>query len=143
MFQSGCFPKDLAEEVMDLYENAKLKVNLRKFLGNLLGDNMKEWMSSDCELEGNTENIPSPKRKKSDHPGTSQFGTKLGSPRSIAKASKGFVPPNTAASTCWACGNFDACQVRMNVMNLGDPVPDNLLESGNADELNKWLSLRK
>jgi len=26
-------------------------------------------------------------------------------------------------------------------MNPGDPVSDNLLESGNADELNKWLSL--
>jgi len=67
MLQSGCFPKDLAEEVMNLYENAKLKVNLRKFLGNLLGENVKEWMSSDCEHEGNKEDIPSPKRKKSDH----------------------------------------------------------------------------
>ena len=85
--------------------------------------------------------MPSPKRKKSDPFGTSQFGAKVCSPRSIAKASKGFVPPNTAASTRWARGNFDAWQVWRNGMNLGDPVPDNLLESRNADELNKWLSL--
>ena len=103
----------------------------------LLGEDMKEWMVDDC----NKENMPSPKRKKSDPSGTSQFGAKVCSPRSIAKASKGFVPPNTAASTRWAHGNFDAWQVWKNGMNLGDPVPDNLLESRNADELNKWLSL--
>jgi len=56
-------------------------------------------------------------------------------------ASKGFVPPNTAASIWWACGNFDVWQVWRNDTNPGDPVSDNLLESGNADELNKCLSL--
>ena len=61
----------------------------------LLGDDMKEWMEEDGQAE--KENIPSSKRMKSDH-SKIQFGTKVSTDEEIAKASKGFVPPNTAAS---------------------------------------------
>ena len=43
---------------------------------------------------------------KSDH-SKIQFGTKVSIDEEIAMASKGFVPPNTVASTRWAIGNFN------------------------------------
>ena len=70
----------------------------------LLGDDMKEWME---DGQAEKENIPSSKRMKSDH-SKIQFGTKVSTDEEIANASKGFVPPNTAASTRWAIGNFNA-----------------------------------
>ena len=104
----------------------------------LLGDDMKEWMEEDGQAE--KENIPSSKRMKSDH-SKIQFGTKVSTDKEIAKASKGFVPPNTAATTRWAIGNFNAWREWRNEMNPDNCVPENLFESGNSDELNKWLSL--
>jgi len=70
----------------------------------LLGDDMKEWMEENGQAE--KENIPSSKRIKSDH-SKIQFGTKVSTDEEIAQASKGFVPPNTAASIRWAIGNFN------------------------------------
>ena len=104
----------------------------------LLGDDMKEWMEEDGQAE--KENIPSSKRMKSDH-SKIQFGMKVSTDEEIAKACKGFVLPNTAASTHWAIGNFNAWREWRNEMNPDNCVPENLFESGNSDELNKWLSL--
>ena len=99
---------------------------------------MKEWMEEDGQAE--KENIPSSKCMKNNH-SKIQFGTKVSTNEEIAKASKGFVPPNTAASTRWAIGNFNAWREWRNEMNPDNCVPENLFESGNSDELNKWLSL--
>ena len=71
----------------------------------LLGDDMKEWIEEDGQTE--KEYIPSSKRMKNNH-SKIQFGTKVSTDEEIAKASKGFVPPNTAASTRGAIGNFNA-----------------------------------
>ena len=64
---------------------------------------------------------------KSDH-SKIQFETKVSTDEEIAKASKGFVPPNTAASTHWAIGNFNAWREWRNEMNPDDCVPENLFE---------------
>ena len=99
---------------------------------------MKEWMEEDGQAE--KENVPSSKRMKSDH-SKIQFWTKVSTDEEIAKASKGFVLPNTAASTRWAIGNFNAWREWRNEMDPDDCVPENLFERWNFDELNKWLSL--
>ena len=59
----------------------------------------------------------------------------------LATFSEGFVSATTEANTEWAMGNFKAWADWRIAQNPGDPVPSDILSSGDAVALNKWLSL--
>ena len=50
-------------------------------------------------------------------------------------------PVNTEYSTNWALRNFADWSRQRNTTSTNKPVPENLLTSGSADDLNYWLSL--
>ena len=59
----------------------------------------------------------------------------------LATFSEGFVPATTEANTEWAMRNFKAWADWRIAQNPEDPVPSDILSSGDAVALNKWLSL--
>ena len=59
----------------------------------------------------------------------------------LATFSEGFVPATTEANTEWAVRNFEAWADWRIAQNPEDPVPSDILSSGDAVALNKWLSL--
>ena len=59
----------------------------------------------------------------------------------LATFSEGFVPATTEANTEWAMRNFKAWADWRITQNPEDPVPSDILSSGDAVALNKWLSL--
>ena len=56
----------------------------------------------------------------------------------LEKAAKGVIPANTECATEWARKNFVAWAVNR-LRFGGERVPNNLLESHNADTICKWL----
>ena len=59
----------------------------------------------------------------------------------LAKCSKGYVPQNAQANTQWAVNTFKTWVTWRSSAKPTDPVPTDVLTCGNAQVLNKWLSL--
>ena len=58
----------------------------------------------------------------------------------LATYSVGFVPANTEANSEWAVRNFKSWADWRTAQDPSDPVPSDILSSGDAVALNKWLS---
>ena len=61
------------------------------------------------------------------------------SEKKLREAAKGVVPKNTVNNTRWAENNFLAWAKERNKCVVDDPVPLDLLESQDADLVNKYL----
>ena len=72
---------------------------------------------------------------------TNQFGNSVTGGDTLATFSKGFVPENTKMNTQWAVRAFQSWSSWRNGVHPDDPVPSDILGSGDASTLNKWLSL--
>ena len=58
----------------------------------------------------------------------------------ISEISKGFVPPNTAKSTCWARKCFMDWILAINTLpDAVEKCPEDILESASAEVLEKWI----
>ena len=59
----------------------------------------------------------------------------------LATFSKGFIPANMEANTEWAARNFKAWTDWRIAQDPDNPVPGDILSSGDTVALNKWLSV--
>ena len=57
----------------------------------------------------------------------------------MSEICKGYVPQNTDKATTWAMRVFKAWRIERNKVAT-DKCPDNLLESPDIHNLNRWLS---
>ena len=94
-----------------------------------------------CKL---TMEEPPTKKARRDHVSTPEkssvvrFPSPTGSP-AMKTICKGYIPKNTDKATAWALRVFNAWRSERNLLS-GDKCPDNLLESPDVGNLNRWLS---
>ena len=85
---------------------------------------------------------PPEKRDRKDHAfspaKSSRFPEPTGSP-TMKTICKGYVPRNTDKATSWALRVFNAWRNERNCVST-DKCPENLLESPDVGNLNRWLS---
>ena len=72
---------------------------------------------------------------------SNRFGSCITDGETLTTFSKGFVPANTKQNTQWAVRTFEAWSAWRNGVYQDDRVPSDVLTSGDAVALNKWLSL--
>ena len=107
----------------------------------LIDDETLEWLVGDVlPTDGGSDDFnlaeEPPKPKKS------RFDTvNVTSESKLATFSEGFVPQNTKASTNWALRTFNEWMAWRNETYKEDPVPLDILQSGDAVAINKWFSL--
>ena len=72
---------------------------------------------------------------------SNRFGSCVTDGETLTTFWKGFVAANTKQNTPWAVQTFEAWSAWRNGVYQDDHVPSDVLTSGDAVALNKWLSL--